>query len=204
MAVLVSDAFTDTNGVALGSHVPDVDTVGGGWSEVSGTWAIQSNRCRLGTSRGGGQVAAIGAGEVPAAVSATCNFSGASGSYRGVFLCASSTGATGFLIAIHNTAGGRLRIVENASAIRASVNVPIPVGDFTLSATWDGVTITAQLDGANDIAYSPPSSPTHTHIGLRGRFAGDVWDDLMATSSGDAESIVPMVQHHRRQQLIGG
>ena len=44
---IVQDTFTDTNGVLIPSHTPDIDTVGGGWTDSFGNTpkpTIQSNQ----------------------------------------------------------------------------------------------------------------------------------------------------------------
>jgi len=38
------DTFTDTNGVLLENHTPDIDIVGGGWVDDADEWEIQSNK----------------------------------------------------------------------------------------------------------------------------------------------------------------
>ncbi len=43
---IVQDTFTDTNGVLLENHTPDVDTVGGGWEVPDHPWTVQSNAAR--------------------------------------------------------------------------------------------------------------------------------------------------------------
>ena len=41
ITTIASDLFTDTNGVSLDAHAMDV---GGGWTEVSGNWSINTNK----------------------------------------------------------------------------------------------------------------------------------------------------------------
>lgn len=42
--MLLYDTFTDDDGTDLSAHTPDIDTVGGGWTEESGDWEITSNQ----------------------------------------------------------------------------------------------------------------------------------------------------------------
>lgn len=44
MTIIVSDTFTDTTGTDVSAHTPDIDTVGGGWSDDgANTCEIKSN-----------------------------------------------------------------------------------------------------------------------------------------------------------------
>lgn len=42
--LLFFDSFNDADGTNLTAHTPEVDTVGGGWTVISGTWTIQSDK----------------------------------------------------------------------------------------------------------------------------------------------------------------
>ena len=44
---LVLDHFTDSDNTRLNDHTPDIDDVGAGWDELSGTWDIDSNRATM-------------------------------------------------------------------------------------------------------------------------------------------------------------
>ena len=55
MAIIIQDAFTDTNGTGLASHtISPTNTVGAAWTVPSGTVDIQSNRARATTVAGYG------------------------------------------------------------------------------------------------------------------------------------------------------
>lgn len=83
---IVLDLFTDTNGTALASHSPDVDTEAGGWSALLGTPEIQSNKLTTDTP------STLGYGYIEAGTSdvvmyATVNFSASSPTKAGAFVC---------------------------------------------------------------------------------------------------------------------
>lgn len=43
----VEDFFSDPDTTPLANHAPDVDIVGGWWTELVGSWAISSNQARV-------------------------------------------------------------------------------------------------------------------------------------------------------------
>ena len=45
-SVYIRDTFTGADGTGLDLHTPDIDVVGTGWVEFSGTWEISGNRLR--------------------------------------------------------------------------------------------------------------------------------------------------------------
>ena len=42
----IHDTFTDTNGVDLSAHTPEIDRQGGGYAEIAGDWEILSNEAK--------------------------------------------------------------------------------------------------------------------------------------------------------------
>lgn len=74
--VLVRDVFLDVDGTRLGAHAPDIDTVGGGWSEHDGTWEISNNAARKTAASAAHQTTSIDAGQSDGIVSITVSRTG--------------------------------------------------------------------------------------------------------------------------------
>ena len=200
MTIYVSDAFAGAG--SLASHTPDVDVVGGGWAHTVGAWSKQSGKAAPDATNWSGNRALIDAGSVPASLSGTASMEFASGTYRAFYISASADGSIGFMVAIHTTAGGRLRIIENNAIVRASIDVPLSSGvDYTLAATYEGGVITATIDGGGEITYS--ATLTQTHVGLFAPRPGDRFDDLLVTDGDVGGSIAPAASHYRRM-MAGG
>ena len=70
----ILDTFTDTNGVLIQNHTPDIDSVGTGWELLNGSIDIQSNRGRM-ISGSTNDVAVIDCGEADVIITVKGNFS---------------------------------------------------------------------------------------------------------------------------------
>lgn len=188
MTVQVQDHFTDVNGTALDAHTPDVDVVGGGWSEIIGTnWTIQSNTAN--TTAGDGTAAIdCGAADINLSCEADSNAL-SSAAIQSAGLCARLSDSLNFWAIIINDSGNSFRISEKNGGTytdRASASVTINGGTlYTLTAQLSGQTITAQIDGGNEISYgSATLNETVTVHGIKARRPGDRIDDFLAETTG--------------------
>lgn len=197
MTVQVSDSFTDTTNTALDAHTPDTDVGGGGWTEVIGTdWTIQSNAANSGTADA---TASIDCGEADINLSCEADNSGLSDlAGQSAGLAARISNSSNFWAIVINDTGNTFRIAEkNAGTYttRASASVTINSGTFyTLTAQLSGATITAQIDGANEISYGSASlNQTVTVHGIKTRRPFDRIDDFLAetAAAGGGDGLVP-------------
>lgn len=196
MTIQVQDNFTDPNGTALDAHTPNVDVVGGGWSEVIGTdWTIQSNTANTAALDG---TASIDCGEADINLSCEADSNALSSQQQqSAGLCARLSNSSNFWAIIINDIGNTFRIAEkNAGTYttRASASVTINGGTFyTLTAQLSGATITAQIDGANEISYgSATLNQTTTVHGIKARRAADRIDDFLAETAAAGGVVNPI------------
>lgn len=196
MTTQVSDTFTDTNGTAIASHTPDVDVVGGGWTEVIGTdWTIQSNTANTTTLDGTASID-CGAADINLSCEADSNAL-SSAEIQSAGLCARLSDANNFWAIIINDIGNTFRISEKNGGTyttRASASVTINGGTFyTLTAQLSGATITAQIDGANEISYgSATLNQTTTVHGIKARRPVDRIDDFLAETAAAGGVVNPI------------
>jgi hypothetical protein len=59
--VVVDDSFTDVDGTSLAAHTPEV-VADGGWSELTGAWAVHGGRARLESAGAGDPLAFVRTG----------------------------------------------------------------------------------------------------------------------------------------------
>lgn len=178
--VLIYDTFTGANGTALTAHAPDINTPGGAWVQINGTWTIQSNRASVagdGNVRIAAGVSNYSLSVIAVAVSAT-----------------SAAGLTGrvqdssnlWAIQIVNSTNV-FRIAEvngGVTTVRATTSVTISDGvSYTMAGTFNGATITATLDGANSLSYgSATFLQTDPDVGLRAGNDTCTFDDFTVTA----------------------
>jgi hypothetical protein len=185
---LVTDTFTDSNGTGLSSHTPDVDSVGGGWIEDFGSGAdiqILSNKAEqtdnVPTYPGG--VAFIDVGVADCSLSGVWRSNPTFGTNGGMVVRATDKD-NGWYIRLQNA--GVFEILERIAGSdtqRASVSPTVNLNtDYTITVQLSGTTITAQLDGGNEISYSSASfNQTETKHGIHLRRGGDKFDNLSIT-----------------------
>lgn len=166
---LLSDTFTDTNGVLLANHTMDL---GPGWTVLEGTSAnmtIDSNQAKCVTSNPGTIVADAGDADV------TLYYSGyfASGEAVGGIVRATDADnywladvGTGNVILYEKNAGGFTNRAAHGAGVSASVYHEVVI-------TAIGQTITVTVDGTISIQYASASfQATATKHGLRFGGAG--------------------------------
>lgn len=179
--VIVTDTFTDTNGVTLKNHTPDVAPEGsswGGYSIYDGVGTIGSNTI-LGPAYG-----IIDSKAFNVTVTLTCTNSG--DEYSGIILRGSLSSSDSyhvyvsadddqFVIMRYSSGGSATKVATKSVTIDAATA-------YTIVATANGTTISATLDGGNDISYSSATlNLGSTYHGLRiysGSGLGDYADNF--------------------------
>ncbi|MHB1318366.1 MAG: hypothetical protein ACYCYF_07105 [Anaerolineae bacterium] len=166
MATRLYDTFTDTDGTDIISHSMDT---GGGWTEHLANFTIQSNRAR--TSGSGECIATADAGVADAVMTCTVQLD--------------NTGETMGLV-------GRLKDVDEfwelkwadgtqsirehdgnvSNPVRASQSLSLSaLTDYTFKGTFDGSSISFQIDSNTALSYSSSVLGTYTRFGLTGWLA---------------------------------
>ena len=178
MTTRVSDSFTDTDSTSLDAHTPDI---GGSWVEENGQWDIQSNRANTTGSAPGGNnwLASIDSGISDGVVSCVINLG--ANDEGGVLVRFTDTNHF-WLIVIHES-NNDFRLMENNAGWTERDKVVlsnIAAGtDYTIEITLNGATISATLDGGNQISYSLATfNQTATKHGLYGNPAAIKYDDF--------------------------
>ena len=183
--ILVQDTFTDTNGVLLAAHTPDIDDVGTGWSNVFGTADIQGNRLAALTNDG---------------VESRCLHVVDCGSSDFVYSSIVHTQASG------NMAVGLIfRYIDNANYIQCTLASPsyaiyeraggvftergvatkasIGNSDYTMEITANGDSIGVTVDGVSPLDITLATHQTATQVGVYSKNNTDTeWDDLEVNS----------------------
>ena len=166
--LLVNDTFTDTDGVFLNAHTPDLAPAGSSWTYNQYT-KISGNTVKAvgGYYAGGGIVA----GAYNVRVTFSCaNSAGSNVGSQDCGVGLRRSGSYSYRVEF-NTIGKVFRISEHDGTtftIRASVSIPTLTAAtlYTIVATVQGTTITATLDGANQISYDQatlnPLATTHS------------------------------------------
>lgn len=178
--VTVTDTFTDTDGVTLKNHTPDVAPEGsswGGYSIYDGTGTIGSNTI-LGPAYG-----IIDSKAFNVTVTLTCTNSG--DEYSGIILRGSLNSADSYHVYV--SADDDQFVIMRYSGANAtkvatkSVTIDAATA-YTIVATANGKTISATLNGGNDISYSSATMNLgSTYHGLRiysGSGLGDYADNF--------------------------
>ncbi len=175
---IVYDTFTDTNGVSLDAHTPDI-IPSGGWTEQAGGWDIQSNRAHPTAST---SIATLQAGISDAICDLVSNSGHGSLSY-GTGIVARFTDTNNYWSCFIVNKTNEIDLTEHTSGgdtQRASAALVIADStDFDLRVVADGQTIDMYVDGANKISYASASSnETATIWGFRSRVVQQTHDDL--------------------------
>lgn len=184
MTVILQDAFTGGDGTSLDAHTPDIAPGGSAWVEALGNWQITSNAAALALASNGGH-ATIETGEADCTITVEANSTTTSSiSTRDVGIIARWVDVDNhFRIGI-NAEADQFRIIERAAGVNSiltTIAVTITPGTlYTVQAVLNGATITATLDGANEIstglATAGQSSTVH---GITARETTDRVDDFL-------------------------
>ena len=197
--IVVYDTFTDTNGVLLSNHTPEIYPAGSTWGGGTATTdtTIRGNaaesQCAYATNSGCGIVTGLADCKITANVSGH-NSPNTTYRYRGYGIkvrCSSAANgsssdtATWYAVLIA-AANDEFYILEKASGdsytTRATTSVTINKDQvYLMTITLSGATITATLDGANEISYSSATTnQTSTIHGVKpssyGTFYSYVYD----------------------------
>lgn len=179
-AVLLADDFSEANGTNLNGKALDV---GGTWTVAAGAWAVQSGRA---APNAGGARAIVMTGAAADITAAVTVNPAAAGGFVGLLVRYSD--ANNWWYVVFRAGDNAFRIIERNAGVdttRASSTAVDYVGgnDYRLRAVCSGQTITATIDGANQIQYA---LATHNQaaiiVGLTGGDAADRLDDLQVTS----------------------
>lgn len=204
MTIIANDTFTDIDAVSLDAHTPDIAPGGSAWVEALGDWQITSNAAALALASNGGH-ATIDCGEADCVLTVEANSTTTSTiSTRDVGIIARWVDVDNhFRIGI-NAAADQFRIVERAAgvnAIASTIAVAIEPGTlYTIAVTLNGATITATLDGGNEISDgSATAGQTSTIHGITARETADRVDDFLVETLA-AAGVPRHFMHYQRMR----
>jgi len=174
--ILVEDTFTDTNGVLLSAHTPDTDTVGSGWIVEQGTPVIVDNKVEANGVDTTFIRCSIDSGKADVII--TCDIEVASEQTTQQVILRFTDGNNRWFVQITANTGveDTFNLLErNASVttVRATTSgFFVVTGQIvTIRVVASGSTISATLDGGNEISYSGATfnqTVTKHGLGLRG------------------------------------
>lgn len=200
MTIQVSDSFTDTTGTDLSAHtVSPTNVPGGSWTELTNTWQIA----------GGVNAGLITSGAQNSSASIPCGFADGNLSVEADSAATNTatSGDCGLIVRASdsnnffkfgvNAQADAFRIVERnggTNTTRATTSITITPGTYyTVTVNLNGQTVTAQLDGANEISYgSAALNETVENHGLQCRYLGDRMDDFLADDGISAVTVWPL------------
>jgi hypothetical protein len=181
-AVVVQDAFTDSNGTLLTNHTPDIDTEGGGWSvgsQFSGSPpTITSNRVDC----NGDVNVIIDSGQSDLVIT---QVSGSAGTrnFGTVFRWQDADNHWTTFYRSNNNDGALYEDDATVVTQRDFVSVTIDEStDYNLQVTINGTSMSCLLDGANELSYTSALFQTKTVIGMRLSGADSNADDFQAAA----------------------
>ena len=153
---LVQDLFTDTNGVSLQNHTPDVDAVGGGWVIGRGPWTININMAIANYAASAANPyyhAYIETNQADVIIESTLFVKSEPRFVGGA--CFRHTGYNDFWFVSVQQDSGVFRLVERTAGtelIRDSNVAAIGAGNHTLRIELSGTAISATLDGGRTLS----------------------------------------------------
>jgi hypothetical protein len=166
--LLILDRFVDANSTALASHaIAPINKPGTSWTAQAGSYTIQGNKAST-----------TGSPANPGAV-ATCDCRQANSTVTCIVQATSALCSIGVVL---RWGGGNFYLVQlstsnsfdifdwNGAAFtnHATTAFTMDTNPHTIVAQISGTTITATLDGANQISFASASvNPTSTLVGLR-------------------------------------
>jgi len=149
--LLFKDTFTDTDGVTLNNHTPDIDnaTGGAGWFRQSPDFEIVGN---MATNRITDPVGLISAATMVGIndyiVTSSVQWNGTGNGTQSVSIRARGP------FEIGTRAAGDIFAIVESGVLRASTPVSLSVDTaYTIRAVCNGLDIDATLDGGNDLSY---------------------------------------------------
>ena len=163
--ILILDQFTDTNGTALASHtIAPTNTPATSWTDVVGSWEIQSNKAKIGGSGSGQNPVVVDAGAADVSVTATVTL-GASGDIG--IIVNYQDGSNYYLVRLF-TGAFDLLLAPGFGTV-ADSGETLAAGTYTFKVVTNGDNIKVYKDGVLKIDYTTAgrSLKTETEHGLR-------------------------------------
>ena len=142
--------FTDNDDTSLDAITPEI---GGAWTEQNRNWDIQSNKASALANGAGLWVATVESNQSDIRCPTIISIGG--GHVCGAFV-RYSNGPDGWYIA-YNTYANEFLIYEvndSTTTERASTAYVGGAGDYTIEVTTSAATITATIEGGNEIGYA--------------------------------------------------
>jgi len=170
-ATLFYDTFTDTDGTLLDAHTPDIDTVGGGWTNAHGSWDIQGNKAQKCTAGSAPQaaIAVVDVGQADCVLTATFTLATEDSYGYGGFTARFTDKDNLFFISI-SASEDRFALARRQGGVWTTldyVSVPISAGvEYTIRCTLAGNDITAVLNGTYTVSATDSMNNTSTVHGL--------------------------------------
>ena len=169
---IIYDTFTGSG--ALTSHSPDV---GGSWIESGGgaVWSISSNKATNNDQYT--TYAIIDSSVYDCTVEVVLNPRDATSSFVRGLIARFSDASNYYKIGVKYTANEfGIYNISNGSLSSTAFTVT-PGVDHTIVAVMSGTTITATINGGNQVVYNS-ASLTGTYHGMAGRYTGDTMDNF--------------------------
>lgn len=192
---IIEDTFTEGSDTALGSHTPDTDTEGGGWTEENGTWTVRESGDFVNCSDTSHAVASIDAGVEDQEVTATITYDRGGGTFRWQGLMVRGDGAGSYLgFRVNGNVGGDADLILDGSVLHTWSSAFSPgISDLDViktrfTALGNDITVSFPDGEYSDLTYELTGGDAtshgvgcgHTHVGLY-KFRGDTgekWDDF--------------------------
>lgn len=151
--VTVTDTFTDTDGVLIAAHTPDTAPEGSSWSSASTYLSIISNKL-VKSATAGIVTTYIDARAFDVKITVTCTNNASESSTMGSGISLRKDGAYYYNVLFNVFT--KLFFITSVSTVVASTEIATLAADtpYTLVVTASGPTITATLDGGNEISIS--------------------------------------------------
>jgi hypothetical protein len=186
---IIEDIFTDTAATSLNLHtITPTNTPATAWTEAIGDWKIGTNKAATVTNTDY-SIATVDAGiaNVTISVDAISNSVVTNELSRAAGIILRYTNASNYWAVVINPNTDHFMIIEKnngTETVRAQATVTLEVAtSYALSCTASGQSITATLDGANDISYNSAAlNETVTVHGIKARYTTDSIDNFKVTT----------------------
>lgn len=184
----VYDTFTAADGTNLHNRAPDLAPGANKWVVLDGSYSIQSNKALAGAIGG----AVIDSGLANCIISVVCTTGNTTGSMLTEIFVRSLDADDGWLVVL-NVVSQLFVLFEYVAGVatqRASAAAVLAANTaYTVAITLNGQTISATINGGNQISYgSAASNATVTKHGVRAVETGTV----TTRSSFDTFSVRPL------------
>lgn len=180
-APVVSDSFAGVNGTNVTAHAPEIAPVGSAWVGNS-SYTLQSNTAQHTVAGENFAALVIEAGKADGVVSVDYNTGAANKILTGMAFRYTASRVHWWLMNRNDLGGWGLYEDNNSWTQRAFVTATIaPSTTYALSATLNGASITATVDGGNTLSYgSATFNQTATKHGIADWEAsqGDYFDNF--------------------------